>query len=158
MHITTVTPQLARHPMLKNMTPAGRRELLYAYMSYRDHIAVTSGANFQAFIMPVSQCIPFELRKRAALWFFNKLPHQVVEDDWIAWVNSAFENAASDITNLKKILKRDLKVDMNLADGESRIIDLMEKVSVILEKQDHEWAFQHEQKILISGPIFPTAR
>ena len=81
MHITTVTPQLARHPMLKNMTPAGRRELLYAYMSYRDQIAAASGANFKAFIMPVSQCIPFELRKRAARWFFNKLPHQVIEDD-----------------------------------------------------------------------------
>ena len=58
------------------------------------------------------------------------------EDDWISWVNSAFENAASDINNLKKILKRDLKKDMNQADGESRIIDLMEQVSLILAKQD----------------------
>ena len=39
---------------------------------------------------------------------------------------------------------------MNLADGESRIIDLMEQVAVLLAKQDHEWAFQHEHKMLIS--------
>ena len=148
-HITTITPQLAKHPILKTMTPAGRRELLYAYMAYRDQIAATTGANFQAFIMPVSQCISFELRKRIARWFFNKQPHQLSEDDWIAWVNSAFDNAASDITNLKKVLKRDLKMNMSLSDGEARIIDLMEQVSIILAKQDHEWAFQHEQKMLI---------
>jgi hypothetical protein len=149
-HITTITPQLAKHPILKTMTPAGRRELLYAYMAYRDQIAATTGANFQAFIMPVSQCISFELRKRIARWFFNKQPHQLSEDDWIAWVNSAFDNAASDIINLKKVLKRDLKMNMSLSDGEARIIDLMEQVSVILTKQDHEWVFQHEQKMLIA--------
>ncbi len=40
-------------------------------------------------------------------------------------------------------------MSMSMADGESRIIDLMEQVSIILAKQDHEWAFQHDQKILI---------
>ena len=77
------------------------------------------------------------MKRRVCQWFFKKQINQVSENDWIAWVNQAFQNAVADVGRLKQSFKNDLKMDMSLPDGESRIINLMEQVSTIVEKHDH---------------------
>ena len=153
MRITAVTPSLPTPPVLKDMMPGGRRVLLYAYMAYMEKCESMAGSAFQPYIMPVSQYISYDMKRRVCRWFFKKQIHQVSENDWIAWVNQAFQNAVADVGRLKQSFKNDLKMDMSLPDGESRIINLMEQVSTIVEKHDHEWVYEFEPKLVVDAIV-----
>ncbi len=119
---------------------------MYAYMAYIEKCEPMAGSAFQLFIMPISQCIPYDMKRRVCRWFFKKQLHQVTEYDWSAWVNQGFQNAVA--------FKNELRMIMSFPDGESRVINLMEQVSNIVEKHDHDWVYEFEPKLVVEAIVY----
>ncbi|RLO03109.1 hypothetical protein DYB28_015946 [Aphanomyces astaci] len=99
--------------------------------------------------MPMSACMDPFSQGRIALFDFNHDHNSIMNDEWVAWFKSAFEEDPQDLDVLKQRLQRAIRFDMKSLNTESRVGRMLDELMRSLEHDHQEGVLHQEGKMVV---------
>jgi hypothetical protein len=142
-------PALPQPPRYQGDTMKERRQFILDYLAYLDAINVYVAHGGDAFALPVGACIEMFTKIRFATFEFRCEPHQITEEQWVAYFKKAQVPSHVDWNAVDVAMKR-LRMDVRLPEPESRMTKLQADLSKLLHEYNIlDLAFKEEQKRLV---------